>query len=143
MLSYFNKLVNWAKKNLNDILLTAGVVLMALAGFGAGQLFSFFPNNQPIIIQQPAVSPVDFVNFVNSANSSALTQPSAVKSEEEPTAQKMLVGSINSNKYHWPDCPSAKKIAPQNQIWFNSEDEAKKAGYVACGNFRKYQPAGY
>ncbi|PIZ70022.1 MAG: hypothetical protein COY10_00430, partial [Candidatus Portnoybacteria bacterium CG_4_10_14_0_2_um_filter_43_36] len=54
MLSYFKKLVNWVKKNINDILLTAGIVLVALVSFGTGQLFSSLKDSRPIIIQEPA-----------------------------------------------------------------------------------------
>jgi len=134
MLSYFTKLVNWAKENLNDIFLVIGVVFVALASFGAGQIVAFLPKSQPIIIQEPIISPVD---------SSASIEQASPKAEQEPASQKMLVGSVNSDKYHWPDCPSAKKISPQNQIWFDSEKEAQAADYVPCGNFEKYTPASY
>lgn len=45
------------------------------------------------------------------------------------TEQKMFVGSVNSDKYHFPDCPSAKRIKEENQVWFASKEEAEKAGY--------------
>lgn len=131
MLSYLSKLVNWAKRNADDIFLTAGIVLVALVSFGIGQLVSFSGNNSAIIIQQP----VDFP-----ANSSAAAEQSLPKSEIKTTGQKTFVGSVNSNKYHWPSCPSAKKIAPQNQIWFDSEEMAQAAGYVRCANFDQYAP---
>jgi len=43
------------------------------------------------------------------------------------------VGSANSDKYHYPSCRWAKKIKPENQIWFASSEEARAAGYVPCG----------
>jgi micrococcal nuclease len=44
-----------------------------------------------------------------------------------------FVGSLESDKYHYPSCRWAKKILPQNQIWFASSEEAWAAGYVPCG----------
>lgn len=41
------------------------------------------------------------------------------------------VASRNSNKYHKADCVWAKKIKPENRIYY-SEEEFKKRGYVRC-----------
>ena len=46
---------------------------------------------------------------------------------------KVFVGSIKSNKYHYPSCPSAKSIHPENEIWFSSSEDARAHGYVPCG----------
>lgn len=43
-----------------------------------------------------------------------------------------FVGSIKSNKYHYPSCSAAKKIKPENEIWFSSSAEARANGYVPC-----------
>lgn len=43
------------------------------------------------------------------------------------------VGSIKSDKYHYPTCRYAKSIKQGNHIWFASEEEALAAGYVPCG----------
>ncbi len=45
----------------------------------------------------------------------------------------VYVGSIKSDKYHYPSCTYAHKILAENQIWFASEAEALAAGYVPCG----------
>jgi len=45
----------------------------------------------------------------------------------------MFVGSIKSNKYHYPNCSAAKKIKPENEIWFSSSADAHAHGYVPCG----------
>jgi micrococcal nuclease len=44
-----------------------------------------------------------------------------------------FVGSLESDKYHYPSCRWAKKILPENAIWFSSSEEARAAGYVPCG----------
>lgn len=43
------------------------------------------------------------------------------------------VGSIGSDKYHAPGCRFAKKILPENEIWFDTVEEAQTAGYQPCG----------
>jgi len=45
----------------------------------------------------------------------------------------VYVGSIKSDKYHYPSCTYAMKILSENEIWFASEAEALAAGYVPCG----------
>ncbi|MHC1631792.1 MAG: Ada metal-binding domain-containing protein [Methanotrichaceae archaeon] len=44
----------------------------------------------------------------------------------------LYVGSINSNKYHYPDCRYAQKIKPENRIWFADSEDARAQGYVPC-----------
>lgn len=45
---------------------------------------------------------------------------------------KAYVGSTSSDKYHRPSCEWAKKIKPDNAVWFSSPEEAKKTGYKPC-----------
>ncbi len=42
------------------------------------------------------------------------------------------VGSITSNKYHYPHCRWAKTIIPRKVRGFHSVEEAQKAGYIRC-----------
>ncbi len=49
-----------------------------------------------------------------------------------PVNNGAYVGSINSNKYHYPSCRYAQSIKPENQIWFKDAAGAKAAGYVPC-----------
>jgi micrococcal nuclease len=51
----------------------------------------------------------------------------------EKNIEKKFVGSVKSNKYHYPDCRWAKEINPENEIWFSSSEDARNKGYVACG----------
>ncbi len=52
---------------------------------------------------------------------------------KEPTVPGVIyVGSITSNKYHYPDCKWAKTIIPKKVRVFHSVAEAQKAGYIRC-----------
>ena len=54
---------------------------------------------------------------------------------EQPPVQStgVYVGSVDSDKYHIPGCRHAEKILPENEIWFDTEEEASAAGYSPCG----------
>lgn len=58
---------------------------------------------------------------------------------QEPTADPPVqsagtyVGSLDSDKYHNPGCRFAENILPENEIWFDTEEEAQAAGYEPCG----------
>jgi hypothetical protein len=61
------------------------------------------------------------------------------KNNEEPTNNSQIdkkevvyVGSVNSNKYHYPWCIWAKKINSYNLVAFSSAKEARIKGYVPC-----------
>ncbi|HPT70582.1 MAG TPA: stalk domain-containing protein [Syntrophomonas sp.] len=49
----------------------------------------------------------------------------------KPEAGK-FVGGVRSNQYHQPSCERAQSIAPEDQVWFISEDEAIHSGYLPC-----------
>ena len=128
MLSHFRQFV---KEHESDILLAIGIVLVALISFGAGRLTAPQVNKEPIVIQEPTASIEQSLPKVDQSV------------DKETTGQEKFVGSVKSNKYHWPDCPWAKKIAPANQVWFSSEKEAQAAGYIRCSGFEKYIPVDY
>lgn len=60
-------------------------------------------------------------------------EPEETESEPSIKTEGTYVGSIDSNKYHIPSCRHAKKIIPENEIWFDTESEAQSAGYIPCG----------
>ncbi|MCA9052050.1 MAG: hypothetical protein KDA89_25100, partial [Planctomycetaceae bacterium] len=44
------------------------------------------------------------------------------------------VASRNGSKYHFPWCAGAQAMSETNKIWFDSVEEARKAGYTPAGN---------
>ena len=49
-----------------------------------------------------------------------------------PSYGGKYLGHKNSKKLHYPDCRWGKRIKPENQVWFNSREEAIEKGYVPC-----------
>ena len=111
-----------------EIILTTGIVLIALVSFGIGRLSAPLADNEPIVIETPLTASIQ------------QSFGAADQQKEQKTTEGKLMGSVNGGKYHWPNCSHAKRISPENQIWFSSEKEAQAAGYGPCGNFEKYRP---
>lgn len=74
---------------------------------------------------------------VNSSSSSQQNDSSSAvgnKTTKSSSSNCKYVGSKNSDIYHLPECPGAKRIKDENLICFGSLSEAKKAGYRAAKN---------
>jgi micrococcal nuclease len=67
----------------------------------------------------------------NTTNSNTTKIITETKIQEE-NVTIVFVGSINSDKYHYPNCVSDKRIKPSNLIQFNSSQDARNAGYSPC-----------
>ncbi|MDB9944483.1 hypothetical protein OAD26_00590, partial [bacterium] len=57
-----------------------------------------------------------------------------VITEEEKTDTDTVVGSINGTKYHLPWCPGAQQMKEENKIVFETQEQAREAGYTPAGN---------
>lgn len=92
-------------------------------------------NKQPMsYAQQPQPPPAPAQTAPTPAPDPKPEPQPDPKPEPEQTAPKGLyVGSVDSDKYHKPTCSHAKKILPGNEIWFQTIEEAKAAGYKPCG----------
>jgi len=47
-------------------------------------------------------------------------------------ADYKYVGSVKSDKYHYPTCKWALRIKPENLVTFKSAKKALAVGYVPC-----------
>lgn len=92
---------------------------------GYAQVSTFPPN-------------VKYVDRFTKAQEEAREAGRGLWGAEEQTPQQStattgkFVGSKESDKYHLPTCRWAEKIVPENRIWFQTEEEAIKAGYKPC-----------
>ncbi len=101
-----------------EIVLAAVIILTALASFGLGRLSSLRENKFPVRIE--------------TKNQSA----AAISSQNPKTesAQNLFVASKNGQVYHFPWCSGAQRIKEENKIFFNSREEAEKAGLRPAAN---------
>jgi len=52
--------------------------------------------------------------------------------DDQPAATRMVVGSRNSDKFHYPGCRAANRINESNMVVYDSASEAMSAGRVPC-----------
>jgi len=132
---------DWLKKNQGDIAIAAGFVLVAVISFGIGYLSAPGQTKNPIVIEEPqdfsASAGNVLVNIVEDTENASGTV------KEQESEKGLLVASKNGTKYYWPWSSWAKRIKPENEVWFNSETEAQKAGYSKSADFDQNAPAGY
>lgn len=118
-------------KNEDKIVLIIGIILIVLISFGAGRLTAVRGPKEPIKIEDYGLASVE--KTIESQQQEGIKgsddrEGESVKKSEKK--QGMFVGSIKSNKYHLPDCSWAKRIKPENIIWFESVEDAEAKGYV-------------
>jgi hypothetical protein len=98
-------------------------------------------NDPPAPIANEMVSPSD----PQSASKTALPSENDVKplaTVSAPAAAEpapKFVGSITSNKIHYPDCKWAKTIKPERLITFPSIAAARAQGYIPCPVCRPHE----
>jgi micrococcal nuclease len=56
----------------------------------------------------------------------------AIQPSQIPATSGEYIGSIKSDKYHYPSCRYVSQINPENLIEFSSATEAQAMGYVPC-----------
>ncbi len=55
---------------------------------------------------------------------------------EIPPPRDKIVGNKRTMVYHLPGSPSAARVSPKNRVFFNSPEEAEKAGYRKAKRIR-------
>ncbi len=108
-------------KNSPDHFVLILIIIVSFASFGLGRLSAIEdPEKQPII-------------FERSLSAATLgTQDILSKTPEIQSGS--LVASKNGTKYHFPWCSGAQRIKKENEIWFNTVTDARKAGYTPAAN---------
>lgn len=114
-----------------EILLAALIVIVALVSFALGR--TSISDTASIVEQnttqeqQPTVIGQEIENTVQKP--SEITNAATVVQEKTG-----YVASKNGTKYHLPWCGSARQIKEENKIWFETKEDAEKAGYTPASN---------
>jgi hypothetical protein len=118
---------NWLTDDLTFTIII--VVLVAVASFGLGRwsLESVGAPDRPILVPTPVA-----VEQVAAVSGPAPTAPATAQRDTTQTGN--FVASVNGTKFHALDCPGAKQISEQNKIYFQTEEEARSAGYTPAAN---------
>ena len=113
-----------------ETFLTVGIiVLTGLFGFGLGKVSQGGDvERTPVRIEELPI----FQNMGEVGGSSSGTTVSASALPVDSVG--VVVGSRNSDKYHYPWCSGAKRISDANKVSFASIEDARASGYVPAGN---------
>jgi hypothetical protein len=106
------------------------LILSSLASFGLGRLSKTDSLNKPIKIIEPKTSLGNSI-FYNEDNQD---KRDVVQELQKIDLGGKYVASKSGTKYHLPWCSGALSIKEGNKVWFNSKEEAEKAGYLPASN---------
>lgn len=91
------------------------------------------PTPEPLSTPTPTPTPKATPTPTPAPTSTPASTPTPAPAATVIQQSGTYVGSVESDKYHYPSCRFAKKILPENEIWFGTTAEAQAAGYSACG----------
>lgn len=136
----FQQLLNLIKTHQYHLFLTICIGLISFISFNLGKINSneksFLKITEDANIYKAATSK-EISNDPSPISPSTISGPST-KLTPKPLDLRVVVSKASdSKKYHYSFCNSWKKIKVENQLWFNSAEEAEKAGYTLAGNCSK------
>ena len=144
-LDWFGRAGDWIKKNQRNIVLVSGFIFVALVAFGAGYLSIPGQSKSQIVIDESGYKNTINGQTANIGAGESLNANAGISGvmTAGQNTKGLIVASKNSKIYHWPWEASAKKIKPENQVWFRSEAEAQASGRTKSADFDNQAPAGY
>ncbi|MDP2593210.1 MAG: hypothetical protein Q8P52_00980 [bacterium] len=111
------------------------IFLVGFLSFGLGRLSIIKEGREGIKVEfSPEILTGAAGSIPNASQNS--DDKNASESEFENVAAKegKYVGSKSGSKYHLPWCSGAQRIKKENEVWFDSKEEAAKAGYTPAAN---------
>ena len=120
----------------HHLVLLLCLILTALIAFGAGRLAFYEDFEEPveIISGKPISSAVSSMPGSTPRKASAESAVSSASMLGAQSASGAVVASKNSDKYHYPWCSGAKRIAEANKRSFASIEDARAAGLTPASN---------
>jgi len=131
--NYLQKVKFWLSVNKSDLYVATLIFLVGLASFGLGRLSILWPEKKPITIEKFQAESLN-TNRFHATGSASLNSKLQNLSSTPNSTRGHYVASKNGRTYHLPWCPGALKIREENKIWFDTKEEAEKAGYKPAGN---------
>lgn len=109
-----------------DILVILIVILVGLGSFELGRLSKNTPSSG-IKVTYPDKVETQTANTLEALNSTKMTTD---------TQSKTFFASSRGSRYYSVGCAAGKTIKQENRIYFNTKEEAERAGYVLSSSCR-------
>ncbi len=110
-----------------DVFVVLVIIFVGLSSFGLGRLSALDGKKMQVKILESS----QHAAVIQSTNSGG-EQVTGIPEVENLGGQ--YVASKKGTKYHFPWCGGAARIAEENKVWFDTKEEAEKAGYTPAGN---------
>lgn len=118
----------------NDAIFMAGLLLgVGIASFGLGRL-SVLGNSAGQGSQSQIALVASHLPAPLAATSASSGKPLTLDVIQPTPETASYVGSKSGTKYHLTTCAGAKRIKPENKIYFNTPKDAEAAGYSKASN---------
>ena len=88
-------------------------------------------GEDPMMLMQKMNAPTEPISTF-SGNSAGSYSPAEPINTYSGNAVGSYLANLDTKVYHYPSCAWAKKILPENRIWFSNPNEARSAGYRPC-----------
>lgn len=108
----------------SDFYIITIIIFIGFAGFGLGRLSSIEESKEQVKIEFPEYLSASVLNGQKTAQEASVLT----------ITEGLVVASKNGSKYHYPWCVGAKSISEKNKIYFDSTEDARKAGYTPAKN---------
>lgn len=120
---YVQKIKSKILVHKSELYVSALIFLVGMASFGLGRLSVLWPKKEPLKI------------ITNNQDTITNDQEETIKKTATAVSSRgKYVASKSGTSYHYPWCQGALKIKEGNKIWFQTKEEAEKAGYKPAGN---------
>lgn len=129
--------------NAREVYTALLILVVGFGSFGLGRLSNLDEGKSPIRIEQTLPTQTASVASVppllrgedkGGVFSSVKDEGLKIKDNGTLAPAGQLVASKSGEKYHFPWCSGAQRISEANKIWFDSVEEARKAGYTPASN---------
>ncbi|MEK7582356.1 MAG: hypothetical protein AAB452_00660 [Patescibacteria group bacterium] len=124
------RITAFVKSFWHDMFVLGCIVLIAIISYNLGRINALEKSplkvGEGANIYNAATAPIQD----SSGNITARTPVPQIPRDSRVVVSK----SSTSKKYHYSWCSGVKTILPANQIWFENEATAQKAGYTLAGN---------
>jgi hypothetical protein len=122
-----------------EYMLTVLIIVVSCLSFYLGRMSVANEDIQPISMPASSIQHDSLTGSIQATASPVTSEISTTPSNTETSLttdveQGKYVASKKGTKYHLPWCPGAKQIKEENKLWFDSKEDAEKAGYTKATN---------
>jgi hypothetical protein len=124
-----------SSRKVQDGLLISAVVLLGAISFGLGRLSTMGTEGGEVALCDAPGEQTATALSTLPVTRTGVTLDSGTNMEQPAIINKgTYVASKSGSAYHFPWCSGAQRIKEENKVWFETKEEAERAGYRPASN---------